>query len=59
MGCTFLKHINPGISFNFFHYKILNSIHFYAWTIIWILNLYKLFFQNSLNVTRYFRIKNS
>ena len=45
MGCTFLKHIKPGISFNFFHYKILNSIDFYAWTIIWILYLYKLFFK--------------
>ena len=45
MGCTFLKHIKPGISFNFFHYKILNSINFYAWTIIWILYLYKLFFK--------------
>ena len=59
MGCAFLKHIKPGISFNFFHYRILNSIDFYAWTIICILYLYKLFFQNSLNVTRYFRIKNS
>ena len=45
MGCTFLKHIKPGISFNFFHYKILNFIDFYAWTIILILYLYKLFFK--------------
>ena len=45
MGCTFLKHIKPGISSNFFHYKILHSIDFYAWTIIWILYLYKLIFK--------------
>ena len=30
---------------NFFHYKTLNSTDFYAWTIIWILYLYKLFFK--------------
>ena len=45
IACTFLKYIKPGISFNFIHYKILNSIDFYAWTIIWILYLYKLFFK--------------
>ena len=44
---------------NQFHFKILNSIDFYAWTIIWILYLYKFIFQISLNVTRNFRIKNS
>ena len=59
MGCTFLKHIKPGISFNFFHYKILNSIDFYAWKIIWILYWYTFIFKIILNVTRNFGIKNS
>ena len=61
MGCTFLKHIKPAISFNFlfFHFEILNCIDFYAWTICWILYWYTFIFKICLNVTRNFGIKNS
>ena len=61
MGCTFLKHIKPAISFKylFFYFEILNYIHFYAWRICWILYWYTFIFKISLNVIQNFGIKNS
>jgi len=41
----FLNTSNRELVSTFFNYKILSSIDFYAWTIIWILYLYKLFFK--------------